>query len=227
MSVADMYTLISTYSYLSTGKALDALSFVRILSLVLQTRRYGFLFSRNFFVSIWLARYRSFESMRTHSQFLGSNNLLIHRSQCEALVAIFPDKVVDSGSGYRAIKASYWANQAGAVSPSCFLQPANGGDVSTAVKILTQPQFRDLPACRFAVRSGGHTGWAGAGSIEGGVTIDLSNMKEVVVSPDKKMVTLGPGSRWGEVYPKLEDQGVAVSGGRWGKIMGSYSLSGY
>jgi FAD/FMN-containing dehydrogenase len=49
------------------------------------------------------------------------------------------------------------------------------------------------------------------------VTIDLSNMKEIVVSPDKTMVTLGPGSRWGEVYPKLEDAGVAVSGGRWGK----------
>ena len=63
-----------------------------------------------------------------------------------------------------------------------------------------------------------HTGWAGAGSIEGGVTIDLSNMKEVVVSPDKSMVTLGPGSRWGEVYPKLENAGVAVSGGRWGNV---------
>lgn len=105
------------------------------------------------------------------------------------------------------------------MTPSCFFQPAHGGHVSAAVKILTQPQFRDLPACKFAVRSGGHTGWAGAGSIEGGVTIDLSNMKEVVVSPDKKMVTLGPGSRWGEVYPKLEEQGVAVSGGRWGKKM--------
>ncbi|TID13183.1 oxidoreductase FAD-binding protein [Venturia nashicola] len=137
---------------------------------------------------------------------------------CEALAASFPDKVVDSGSTYRAIKASYWADQAGAVSPSCFLQPANGGDVSVAVKILTQPQFRDLPACRFAVRSGGHTGWAGASSIEGGVTIDLSNMKEVLVSADKRMVTLGPGNRWGEVYPQLEDQGVAVSGGRWGNV---------
>ncbi|RDI80476.1 hypothetical protein Vi05172_g9594 [Venturia inaequalis] len=137
---------------------------------------------------------------------------------CDALAATFPDKVVGSGSSFQSIKDSYWTNQAGAVTPSCFLQPANGGDVSVAVKILTQPQFRELPACKFAVRSGGHTGWAGAASVEGGVTIDLSKMKEVVVSQDKRMVTLGPGSRWGEVYSQLEEQGVAVSGGRWGNV---------
>lgn len=43
-------------------------------------------------------------------------------------------------------------------------------------------------------------------------------MKEVMLSNDKAYVSLGPGNRWGEVYPKLEAQGVAVSGGRWGNV---------
>jgi hypothetical protein len=43
-------------------------------------------------------------------------------------------------------------------------------------------------------------------------------MKEVIVSADKAMVTVGPGNRWGEVYPKLEKEGIAVSGGRWGNV---------
>jgi FAD/FMN-containing dehydrogenase len=64
-----------------------------------------------------------------------------------------------------------------------------------------------------------HTPWAGANSIEGGVTIDLSNMKEVVISADRNHVAVGPGNRWGEVYPKLEEAGLAVSGGRWGNFM--------
>lgn len=93
------------------------------------------------------------------------------------------------------------------------------------MKILAQPQFREIPACKFAVRSGGHTAWAGAANIQGGVTIDLSNMKEIVVYPDKKMVTLGPGNRWGEVYPRIEEQGVAVSGGRWGNPVWFYWMN--
>ena len=60
--------------------------------------------------------------------------------------------------------------------------------------------------------------WTGASTIEGGVTIDLSVMKGLKVSPDKSMVSLEPGNRWSEVYSRLEPLGIAVSGGRWGNV---------
>jgi len=68
------------------------------------------------------------------------------------------------------------------------------------------------------VRSGGHTTWPGAANIQGGVTIDLSNMKEVSISSDKTRVSLGPGNRWADVYSKLGRAGIAVSEGRWGNV---------
>jgi hypothetical protein len=62
-----------------------------------------------------------------------------------------------------------------------------------------------------------HTPWPAA-NVNGGVTIDLSNLKQITVSQDKKLVSLGPGNRWGEVYTKLEPLNLAVLGGRWGNV---------
>lgn len=72
-----------------------------------------------------------------------------------------------------------------------------------------------LPSrCNFAIRSGGHTPWTGANNIEDGVTLDLSQLNQVKVSPDRKTVDVGPGNRWLDVYDTLEKQGLIVVGGR-------------
>jgi FAD/FMN-containing dehydrogenase len=56
--------------------------------------------------------------------------------------------------------------------------------------------------------------WAGAANIQEGVTIDMSAMASVEVSEDRKVVKVGAGARWGDVYRKLEVMGLGVSGGR-------------
>lgn len=71
-----------------------------------------------------------------------------------------------------------------------------------------------LTQCPFAVRSGGHSDIPGASNIAGGVTIDLSKMKLLQVSADKKITQTGPGNRWGDVYKYLDPQGLTVIGGR-------------
>lgn len=68
--------------------------------------------------------------------------------------------------------------------------------------------------CQFAVRSGGHTTWAGAANIEDGVTIDLSKMHAVSYDEVENTVSIQPGARWGQVYEYLDEIGVAVAGGR-------------
>lgn len=100
--------------------------------------------------------------------------------------------------------------------PKCVVAPTSPTDVSHAVYILSllakKTSFR--PECQFALKSGGHTPWAGAANQAGGVTIDLAGLNIVDVSPDKTLTRIGPGNRWVDVYSKLDTLGLAVPGGR-------------
>ena len=46
------------------------------------------------------------------------------------------------------------------------------------------------------MKGGGHAAWAGASSIEDGITVSMENFKQVVVSDDKQTVDIGPGLLW-------------------------------
>ncbi|KAL1603089.1 hypothetical protein SLS59_004746 [Nothophoma quercina] len=109
---------------------------------------------------------------------------------------------------YDAFTNAYWSTQTAAVNPYCVLKPEKSLDVSTVV-LLSR-----LTQCPFAVKGGGHTGFPGASSIEGGITVSLENMNEITLSGDKKTAIIGPGNRWGAVYTKLAEQNLTVIGGR-------------
>lgn len=81
--------------------------------------------------------------------------------------------------------------------------------------------------CKFAVRSGGHTAWAGAANIENGVTIDLSLLNTVVYDEEHSTASIGAGARWLSVYDALANYGVTVPGSRGGSIgVGGLTLGG-
>lgn len=87
--------------------------------------------------------------------------------------------------------------------------PENAKDVALVIKTV---KFWKV---RFAVRSGGHSPNPGWSSIsEPGVLIDLRHLNEIRVNPDKTIVSIGPGKRWGEVYEALDPYGISVVGGR-------------
>ena len=81
---------------------------------------------------------------------------------------------------------------------------------------------------KFAIRSGGHNPnprFAGVGNE--GILIDMSNMTEVTLSEDRSIVSLGPGSRFGDVANALNTEGIAVHGGRNNQVgIGGYFLGG-
>jgi FAD/FMN-containing dehydrogenase len=54
--------------------------------------------------------------------------------------------------------------------------------------------------CPFAVKGGGHAAFAGASSIEGGITLSMANFNKIQPSSDRKTVDIGPGNRWVNVY---------------------------
>lgn len=81
--------------------------------------------------------------------------------------------------------------------------------------------------CKFAVKSGGHAAFAGASNIEGGVTLDLRKLNQIVVSADKKQTAVGAGNVWYDVYTKLQPMGLTVIGGRVSAIgVGGLTLGG-
>ncbi|ORY68846.1 uncharacterized protein BCR38DRAFT_424491 [Pseudomassariella vexata] len=107
---------------------------------------------------------------------------------------------------------SYWSVSA-QLRPNCVIQPQSAEEVSLTVTTLVGDS-----GCQFAVRSGGHTTWAGANNIENGVTIDLGDMNTTTFHPENSTVTILPGSRWLQVYQTLDAIGMTVPGGRAGTV---------
>ncbi|KAL4913345.1 hypothetical protein BDW62DRAFT_220801 [Aspergillus aurantiobrunneus] len=147
--------------------------------------------------------------------------------QCCAALATsdIGDKVVYAGdAAYRNSESSYWAVNV-QLEPTCIVQPQTVEDVSVAVRTLTEAEA-DSP-CKFAVRSGGHTTWAGANDIEDGATIDLSHMNSTIYDEESRIASILPGSRWEAVYKTLEPYDVVVPGGRTGPVgVGGFMLGG-
>ncbi|TGO29893.1 hypothetical protein BPAE_0010g00790 [Botrytis paeoniae] len=67
---------------------------------------------------------------------------------------------------------------------------------------------------KFAIRGGGHSLNAGAANIESRVTINLRALNKVEVNKEQKLVSIGGGAKWGEVYSVLDGLELATSGGR-------------
>ncbi len=63
-----------------------------------------------------------------------------------------------------------------------------------------------------AVRGGGHNG-AGLGTVDDGVVLDLSSMRDVTVDPVARTVRVGGGATWGEVDRATNPHGLATPSG--------------
>jgi FAD/FMN-containing dehydrogenase len=63
-----------------------------------------------------------------------------------------------------------------------------------------------------SVRGGGHN-YAGHALCDGGLMIDLSPMKSIVVDAQARRVACGGGTTWGELDAATQEHGLAVPGG--------------
>lgn len=101
------------------------------------------------------------------------------------------------------------------LSPYCIVQPTDKDQVVTVVKTLKD---ESCLSTQFALRSGGHTVWAGSNNIKDGVTIDLGLMKQVSLDKENSVASIEPGARWVNVYGALDPEGYTVPGGRAGTV---------
>jgi FAD/FMN-containing dehydrogenase len=59
---------------------------------------------------------------------------------------------------------------------------------------------------------------AGASNAPQGVTIDLRHLNHIELADDHLTTSVGAGTRWGEVYKRLEPLNLTVVGGRDSQI---------
>ena len=139
--------------------------------------------------------------------------------QCTALSLALGSKVSYPGHGvYVSSLRSYFSAQEAQLSPSCVVSPTSNKDVATAVKALAVVNALSKSRCKFAIRGGGHTPWAGSANIDRGVTIDLRGMHHVSVNADQAIISVGSGAIWGDVYTYLDAMNLSVSGGRVSEV---------
>jgi len=96
--------------------------------------------------------------------------------------------------------------------PTCIFSPTSANDVSLAVKILA------FTGSKYAIRSGGHSPLEGWASIDNGVLILMSEMKDLSYNTADQTVRFGFGNLWGDVYHYTETLGRLPVGGRVGTV---------
>ena len=90
--------------------------------------------------------------------------------------------------------------------PALFARCAGPDDVVAALS------FARGAGLEVSVRGGGH-GYAGSALVDGGLTIDLSALREVQIDPERRVAVCGGGATWEDLDGAAQEHGLAVPGG--------------
>ena len=113
------------------------------------------------------------------------------------------DIIEPGGAEYESARRTVLASG----SPAHVLRPGSAGDAQAGVR------FAASAGLSLSVRGGGH-GFAGFGTNDGGVVIDLSKLANVeITDSERHLVRIGGGATWGQVAPALAPHGLAISSG--------------
>ncbi|KAE9380997.1 FAD binding domain-containing protein [Stipitochalara longipes BDJ] len=142
--------------------------------------------------------------------------------QCTALATglgsiVYSDTAIPLAS----FQNSYYSQQQIEIIPACIIQPNDASQIAEAINIIREHN------CIFAIKSGGHSMFAGASNAPGGITFDMKNINDVIISEDLQSTIVGTGNTWGDVYKVLDPLNRTVIGGRdTGVGVGGFTLGG-
>jgi FAD/FMN-containing dehydrogenase len=104
--------------------------------------------------------------------------------------------------------------------PTVIVRCADEYDVIAAVHFAREHELT------IAVRSGGHS-FAGHGTVDGGLVIDLSAMNGIKIDPERRIARVQPGVTWGEYAEAAQAHGLATSSGEVRTVgVGGLTLGG-
>src|SRR5215471_4667048 len=92
------------------------------------------------------------------------------------------------------------------------LMPAAVASATGVADVIAALGFARGHDLTVAVRGGGHS-VAGLSTVDGGMLIDLSPMRNVRVDPASRIAHVGPGATWGDVDHEAQQFGLATTGG--------------
>lgn len=119
------------------------------------------------------------------------------------------DLVSRPGTDGYAAATAIWARQDGP-KPNLVVHCRKACDVQAAIRAARE---RNLP---LSVRGGGHD-WAGRALCDG-IVIDVSGMRGVTISSDRRAVTIGGGARVSDITAVTDPRGLAVAAGSVGSV---------
>jgi FAD/FMN-containing dehydrogenase len=143
----------------------------------------------------------------------------------DVLTDAFPaDRIALPGTdAYKKRIESYVSLLESEIPSAAIFLPQDHDEVAKFIRLM-EPLVEEHDAI-FAIRGAGQQPLPGCANIEDGVTIDLSQLQKIEVGDD--VVRIGAGCRWTAVYDRLQDDGLAVTGGRSGNNgIGGLALSG-
>ncbi len=139
-------------------------------------------------------------------------------SAVETLRREFGGDIIEPGDAeYAAASGSILASG----SPAYVVRPGSVVDVQAAVR------FAADTGLELSVRGGGHA-FAGFGTNDDGVVIDLGRLATVeVIDKDRHLARIGGGATWGQVTAALAPHSLAISSGDTRSVgVGGLTLSG-
>src|SRR5204862_1731191 len=96
----------------------------------------------------------------------------------------------------------------------------------TTCDVINALSFAHRAGLEVSIRGGGHN-VAGRAVTDGGVMIDLAEMKGIAIDPDRATATAQGGVTWGELNEAAAEHGLAVTGGAVsGTGIAGYTLGG-
>ncbi|NUW46882.1 FAD-binding oxidoreductase [Nonomuraea rhodomycinica] len=140
------------------------------------------------------------------------------RTALETLRRDFGGDIIEPGAaGYEAAGRTVLV----AGSPAFVLRPRNVEDVRAAARFAAEAGLV------LSVRGGGHA-FAGFGTNDGGIVIDLGLLASVeVTDKERHLVRIGGGATWGQVADALAPHGLAISSGDTRSVgVGGLTLTG-
>ena len=104
--------------------------------------------------------------------------------------------------------------------PALIVRAADAADVLRAVEFAHEQQLA------LAIRSGGHS-FAGFGTVDGGMVIDMSRMKGVSIDPQRQTAWVQPGATTADLAPQAARYGLTLPTGDVASVgLGGLTLGG-
>lgn len=125
--------------------------------------------------------------------------------QATEAFSVFHGDLITRGDPEFASASAIWNGSIDG-NPAFIARCHNTEDIATIVRLARDAGFQ------IAVRSGGHS-VAGLSTCDGGVVVDLSSMRDVVVDSDRHRASVAPGATWADFDAATAAYGLATTGG--------------